>query len=55
MTANTTVRTATAIADPNNPTNAQYVVQPFATPANLVRFEVQLRDTGSDLAHVLRW
>jgi len=35
--------------------NAQYVVQPFGTPGNLVRFRIDLTDQDKKLTHVLVW
>jgi hypothetical protein len=41
--------------DPGDSTNAQYVVQPFSTPGNLVRYPVELGDTDSDLTQIMEW
>lgn len=38
-----------------DPTNAQYVVQPYDAPDNLVRFRVDLSDDDRKLTHVLQW
>jgi hypothetical protein len=35
--------------------NAQYVVQPFGTPGNLVRFRIDLSDQDTKVTHVLVW
>lgn len=40
---------------PEDPTNAQFVVQPFERPGNLVRYRVDLTDEAPQLTHVLVW
>jgi hypothetical protein len=35
--------------------NAQYVIQPYASPGNRLRFRVDLTDQDSDLTHVMHW
>lgn len=41
--------------NPADPTNAQFVVQPYDRPGNLVRYTVELTDQARALTHVLIW
>lgn len=41
--------------DSGDPTNAQFVVQPFATPGNLVRYRADLTDADPRLTLVFAW
>jgi hypothetical protein len=41
--------------NPDDPTNAQYVVQPWDGPGNLVRFRVDLAEQDRKLTSVLGW
>jgi hypothetical protein len=41
--------------NPADVNNAQYVVQPYGTPGNLVRFRVALTDQDKKVTHVLVW
>ena len=41
--------------NPSEPTNAQYVVQPYGTAGNLERFRVDLTPGDQKLTHVLVW
>ncbi|MCP4245788.1 MAG: hypothetical protein GY778_01950 [bacterium] len=41
--------------DSEDPTNAQFVVQPFQTPGNLVRYRVEPERVDRGLTHVLVW
>jgi hypothetical protein len=41
--------------NPSDFTNAQYVVQPYSRPGNIVRFRVDLTSQDQKLTHVLVW
>jgi hypothetical protein len=40
---------------PDDPDNAQYVVQPFNLPGHLVRFPIQLTDESTELTFLMDW
>lgn len=41
--------------NPLDPTNAQFVVQPYATPGNLVRYAVELSSASQELTLIMNW
>lgn len=41
--------------NPDDPTNAQYVLQPWDAPGHLHRFRVELSDTEADLTTFITW
>jgi len=41
--------------NPNDSTNAQYVVQPYNHPNNLQRFQIDLTDKENELTHFILW
>ncbi len=41
--------------NPEDPTNAQYVVQPYTLPGHLNRFFIDLSDKTDDLTHYMNW
>ncbi|MHC4064002.1 MAG: LamG domain-containing protein [Planctomycetota bacterium] len=41
--------------DADDPTNAQFVIQPYKTPGNLLRYRVEPTEADTGLTHVMAW